>query len=53
MITNLFYIWGIFNLFIGLWEIYAFTNRDKLLLTPDSLWKKIMNGSTTFTPLKI
>jgi hypothetical protein len=44
----LLWIWGIFNLFIGIWEIYAFANRDKLLLTPDTIWNKIKNGTTTF-----
>ena len=48
MINQLFLFWAIFNLFIGFWEIYAFTNRDKLLLSSESIWDKIKNGSTTF-----
>ena len=44
----LLWIWGIFNLFIGIWELYAFANRDKLLLTLDTIWKKIKDGTTTF-----
>ena len=48
MKNNLFWSWGIFNLFIGVWEIYAFSNRDKLLLSSDSIWEKINNGITTF-----
>ncbi len=40
--------WALFNLFIGIWELYAYTNRDKLILSSDSIWEKISNGSTTF-----
>ena len=47
MITNIFVYWGIFNLFVGIWEIYAFANRDKLVLIPETIWNKIKNGSTT------
>ena len=48
MNNNLFWFWGIFNLFIGIWEVYAFSNRDKLILSTDSIWEKINNGITTF-----
>jgi hypothetical protein len=48
MNKSLFWFWAIFNLFIGIWEVYAYTNRDKLVLTKDSIWKKISNGYTTF-----
>jgi len=46
--NNLFWFWAIFNLFIGIWEVYAYTNRDKLTLSSESIWDKIKNGSTTF-----
>lgn len=48
MNLKLFWFWAIFNLFIGIWEIYAYNNRDKLVLQKDSIWKNISNGSTTF-----
>ena len=48
MENKLFWFWGIFNLFIGIWEVYAFSNKDKLILTSDSIWEKINNGITTF-----
>jgi hypothetical protein len=48
MNLNLFWFWGIFNLLIGIWELYAYNNRDKLVLSKDSIWKNISNGSTTF-----
>lgn len=48
MLTKLFWFWTIFNLFIGIWELYAFSNRDKLSLSNDTLWNKIKNGTTTF-----
>ena len=47
MIDNLFYFWAIFNLLIGIWEVYAFINRKQLVLSKDSIWKKISNGTTT------
>lgn len=36
-----FYIWGFFNLFIGIWEIYIFKNRHKLKLEKRTIWNKI------------
>jgi len=47
MIDNLFYFWSIFNLLVGIWEVYAFINRKQLVLSKDSIWKKISNGTTT------
>mgnify|MGYP003351785351 CR=1 FL=1 len=38
MITLYFYIWAILNLLVGIWEIYAFQNRDKLILDDTSFW---------------
>jgi hypothetical protein len=49
MLNNLFWFWGVFNVFIGFWELYAYTNRDKLILSSDSIWNKISNGTTTFS----
>ena len=40
----IFYIWGIFNFLIGLWEIYIFKNRNKLTLQKQTLWDKIKKG---------
>lgn len=39
--------WGIFNLLIGIWEIYIFINRSNLVLEKESLWEKISNGTTS------
>ena len=47
MFNNLFVFWAIFNLFTGIWEIYAFTNRNKLLLNSESIWDKFNNGTVT------
>ena len=47
--NSLYWFWAIFNLLIGIWEVYAYTNRDKLTLSSESIWDKIKNGSTTFT----
>ena len=47
------YSWAIFNLFIGIWEIYIFIERDKLVLEKQSFWNKINNGNTSINTLLI
>ena len=49
MVNNLLWFWAIFNLFIGFWEVYAYINRNNLILSTDSIWDKISNGTTTFS----
>jgi hypothetical protein len=39
--------WGFFNLLIGIWEIYAFLNRNKLVLENVTIWEKIKSGNIT------
>ena len=39
------YSWAIFNLFIGIWEIYIFIERSNLILEKQSFWNKIRNGT--------
>jgi hypothetical protein len=36
--------WGIINLCIGLYEIFAYVNRDKLKLEYRTFWNKIVKG---------
>ena len=48
MNMNLLWCWAIFNLFIGIWEVYAYTNRKKLILNYVSIFDNIKNDSTTF-----
>jgi hypothetical protein len=40
----IFYLWGVFNLLIGIWEIYIFSNRKKLKLEKRTVWDKIKKG---------
>jgi len=47
------YSWVIFNLFIGIWEIYIFIERDKLVLEKQSFWNKINNGNISINTLFI
>ena len=42
--THAFWLWAIINLFAGIWEIYAFQNRNKLKLETLTLWDKIADG---------
>jgi hypothetical protein len=41
--------WCIFNIFIGIWEVYVFYNRDKLVLEKESFWTKLADGKITFS----
>ena len=46
MLSTIIIIWAIFNVLIGLWEIYIFQNRSKLYLEQESIFssgKKISN----------
>ena len=36
----LFWLWAIFNLLIGIYELYSYKNRDKLKLDNSSIWNK-------------
>jgi len=45
----LLWSWAVFNLLIGIWELYAFYNRKSLKLEKETIWQKIKNGTTTFT----
>ena len=38
------WIWAICNLLIGIWEIYVYFNRFKLILEKTTLWEKIDNN---------
>lgn len=38
MVLSLLLFWTIFNIFIGLWEIYIYNNRDKLYLQKESIF---------------
>jgi hypothetical protein len=42
--TTPFLAWGVINLFIGLWEVYAFNNREQLILEKRTIWEKIGKG---------
>jgi hypothetical protein len=44
-----FYIWGIVNLFAGIWEIYVFNNRYKLKIEKKTLWQKIYDNEITLS----
>ena len=44
----LLWCWGIFNFVIGIYEVYMFINRKKLLINYVSVWDNIKNGSITF-----
>jgi len=35
------YIWAFCNILAGIWEIYAFINRDKLKIEKMTLWEKM------------
>jgi hypothetical protein len=39
--THAMWLWAILNLGAGIWEIYAFQNRNKLKLETITLWEKI------------
>ena len=46
MLSTIIIIWAVFNLLIGLWEVYIFRNRNKLYLEKESIFssgKKITN----------
>jgi len=47
------YSWAIFNLFIGIWEIYIFIERNNLVLEKQSFWDKIRNGTIYINTLFI
>ena len=40
----IFWTWGIINLLTGIWEIYAYINRKKLLLENTTIWDKMNDG---------
>jgi len=48
LILVAFWSWAIINGLAGIWEIYAFYNRDKLILEKQTIWEKIAKGITTF-----
>ena len=37
---NILWVWAIFNLCIGMYEIYVYKNKDKLRLNQESIWNK-------------
>ena len=37
---NILWIWAIFNLCIGMYEIYVYKNKHKLRLNQESIWNK-------------
>ena len=40
----IFWIWGILNLLTGIWELYAYNNRNNLKLENITIWDKINLG---------
>jgi len=40
----IFWIWGIINLLTGIWELYAYNNRNNLKLENITIWEKINLG---------
>jgi hypothetical protein len=48
-LTTRLWIWCIFNILAGIWEIYCFNNRDKLYLEQTTLWEKIYSGQITLS----
>ena len=41
--------WACINLFVGLYEVYAFINKDKLKLEKQTLWEKMEKGDIDIT----
>lgn len=43
-LNPIFISWAIINLFVGLWEVYAWLNRSQLKLERTTIWEKILQG---------
>lgn len=39
-----FWLWALFNLFAGWWEVYVFRKRNEMFLEDKTLWQKIYEG---------
>ena len=46
-LVNKFWIWAILNMLAGIWEVYAYKNRDQLKLEKITLWEKMAKGQIT------
>lgn len=44
-----FLLWATVNGLIGIWEVYAFLNKNKLTLETVTLWEKIEKGQITIS----
>ncbi len=43
------WLWALINLGAGIWEVYAYRNRNKLKLEKQTLWDKISNNQITLS----
>lgn len=49
LISYPFIIWSIINLLAGIWEIYAYQNRDKIKLIKPTIWERMLLGEITLS----
>ncbi len=44
-----FVVWAIINLFVGIWEVYVYLNRNQLKIEKESVWKKMLDRKISFS----
>jgi hypothetical protein len=40
-LINSLWLWAIVNIFVGIWEVYVYSNRNQLKLEKITLWEKM------------